>query len=289
MAWRIFLNTRQYFHLNFNHFPMGIVAGTFELSAHFWYLRNVIGRLIAVALGASDLEVKNGTELYQVYDSACHEMGFDWTLCKRYAKPSFSGKHYRRKWRLAKNQWRSAICDRLVQITPVRKFKYSNLNRPKALAHQYNESHKLSYRGPKVIRQNLFKLLPESGPLAMLRNRLVSHTGVIWDMVASFESADRLNLLVRQLHSLGFSMLQMRLANDHGFAALLNSTPHLVEPFSSPDYGTSSAESIGTYELLVRRAAAFVSICVNMRSKLSCSTADRLEIFAHTLSPRVWK
>ena len=45
MAWRIFLNTRQYFHLNFNYFPMGIVAGTFELSAHFWYLRNIIGRV----------------------------------------------------------------------------------------------------------------------------------------------------------------------------------------------------------------------------------------------------
>ena len=70
MAWQIFLNTRRYMYLLDDLYPTGIVAGTFELDMNLWYDRNVVGRLLAVSIGASNLDISDGNELYKVYEEA---------------------------------------------------------------------------------------------------------------------------------------------------------------------------------------------------------------------------
>jgi hypothetical protein len=45
----------------------GIIAATFELGTKFWLERNVVGRLLAVSLGASKIEIMNDSDLNMIY------------------------------------------------------------------------------------------------------------------------------------------------------------------------------------------------------------------------------
>jgi hypothetical protein len=78
---------KKFFHLNFKLRPSGVVAGAFELDSNFWYDRNVIGRLLAVTMGVSDLDLGNdGAQVFQQYDELCQQVGFESHLCRMYGK-----------------------------------------------------------------------------------------------------------------------------------------------------------------------------------------------------------
>jgi hypothetical protein len=68
--------------------PVGIIVGTFEPDSDFCYNRNVVGRLLAVALGASTVQVKDGTEMSRLYAKVCKQVACTTTLAGSMVHPS---------------------------------------------------------------------------------------------------------------------------------------------------------------------------------------------------------
>jgi hypothetical protein len=117
-AWEVFLHTRKFLHLNYNYTPMAIVVGTFELDQEFWFDRNILGKLVAVALGASkEINVPNGKELCQTYRHYCsNHLNFPNATCTKYAKPNLQTKVWQEpKWKqLMWKQLKEGLCERLT-------------------------------------------------------------------------------------------------------------------------------------------------------------------------------
>jgi hypothetical protein len=115
-AWKVFLQARKFFHLNFKLRPLGVVAGTFELDSNFWYDRNVIGWLLAVTMGVSDLDLgNNGAQVFRQCDKLCRQVGFESHLCRMYGKNIIPQVKYKTKWRnVVWKEWKDQICQRVT-------------------------------------------------------------------------------------------------------------------------------------------------------------------------------
>jgi hypothetical protein len=114
-AWSIFLKTRNYTRYDY---VLGILAGTLEMSPQAWSGLNVQGRLIAMAIGASPLQIQSEEEFRKVYQQACKDMDFPECLLYGKARTSFS-------WETERNQQRelrrNATCNRLTGWSNTRK------------------------------------------------------------------------------------------------------------------------------------------------------------------------
>ncbi|CAJ1963381.1 unnamed protein product [Cylindrotheca closterium] len=117
-AWEVFLHARKWMHLNYDYKPQAIVVGTFELDQEFWFDRNVVGKLLATAMGASnEVQVDNGSELYEMYKQYCtNHLHFPDSVCNKYAKPNLPSMLWKEpKWRnIMWKELREGLCDRLT-------------------------------------------------------------------------------------------------------------------------------------------------------------------------------
>ncbi|KAL3934149.1 MAG: hypothetical protein SGBAC_010071 [Bacillariaceae sp.] len=124
-AWEVFLHARKWMHLNYDYKPQAIVVGTFELDQEFWFDRNIVGKLLATAIGASnEVQVANGAELYEVYKHYCsNHLHFPDSVCNKYAKPNLPTMLWKEpKWRnFMWKELRDGLCDRLTTSIPLAK------------------------------------------------------------------------------------------------------------------------------------------------------------------------
>jgi hypothetical protein len=238
MAWQIYLYTRRYYHLPKDNFPIGIVVGTFELDARFWYDRNVVGRLLAVTMGASqEVNADDGNELYGLYHTACKGVGFEDALCSHYGLPFVSWKEYKAKWTDVWTMWKKRICDRLT--TSYDELTYNSPNRRSS---SFPEGNTLqSFWDEFGITKNKtivdlesnykFSALQQIPDLAALMNRLVSKSGIVMDLTLPNQHEQILgpkSTLLEQIYALGFNLIQLRLANDYNIGYTPGALPHAV-------------------------------------------------------------
>ena len=67
--------------------PTAIIVGTFELSVQFWYDRNVLGRLLSVAIGANNPKLPSGENerrqaVLNLWRSHCDKLGLGEIICE---------------------------------------------------------------------------------------------------------------------------------------------------------------------------------------------------------------
>jgi hypothetical protein len=210
--------------LNRGYHPLGIVAGTFELDSNFWYDRNVVGRLLAVTMGASDLEVDNGHELYEEYLKVCRHVGFQDELCRMYGKNIVPWGTYKREWKdVVWKEWKDRICDRLTVGTSSREFRPSGEGfdmKPSSIWDYFGKHFDGSLMN--VSKATRFSKIPQSGPLTPLRRPLVTHTGIIWDLALDANTdpstTSAVRTIIDEVNGLGFNLIQLRLPDDTTFA-----------------------------------------------------------------------
>lgn len=247
MAWQIYLATRRYYHLPRDNFPVGIVAGTFELNAQFWYDRNIVGRLLAVTMGAAqEVYADDGNELYEMYHKTCRAVGFEDSLCNHYGLPFISWKEYKDKWSNVWTKWKDRICDRLTFSQPDTIFIG-----PEKETNHYHHRYPVSREGSSVhsfwdvFGTNIttgkvdlnsdkkFSELKQQLNLSKLINRLVPNAGIVLDVTLPDQDTHILaghssGVFLEMLHSFGFNLLQLRLASDHGIGYLSELVPHAM-------------------------------------------------------------
>ena len=246
------------------------------MDAPFWFDRNVVGRLLAVTMGAStEIEADNGSELYELYRSTCREVGFDDSLCNHYGLPFIPWLKYKAKWKGVWTLWKNRICDRLT--IPVDDFLFVKPNeQPAKQSRSYANFNRIFGTNTKEkfwdvfgARENenttavdihtlQFEALQHKPNLTALMNRLVPNAGIVMDLTLLSDSEIDLSdfSLIHHMHALGLNLIQLRLASDHSFAYRSATVPQAtaLDPDAVPLFGDIKATLVKEATRMVRWA-----------------------------------
>ena len=220
-GWEIWNHTRNYTVEAFR--PIGIVAGTFELGVQYWMDRNVVGRLLAVAMGASTEEYADQDAFRQRYNVYCQQLGFDPKLCQLYGRPPNDYDIWREHWQDWTDEWKGEVCNRLTEESNQLFMKTESLSSEVSVREANNVFwDNFPYHGA-VIDFNHTQVEAKSGEtLAKLRQHSVPHTGILLDLIMdgsySYQKDHRIVKIIEYMAKLGFNTLQLRIVSDWGFA-----------------------------------------------------------------------
>ena len=112
-GWSIFKKTRAYAqHSN----VLGILAGTMELGPQSWSALNVDGKLIAMAIGASDKaeEIITKEDFEKVYKTACALLEFPNAMCGLFSKGRLSAEYWENERDQQRELRKNTTCERLT-------------------------------------------------------------------------------------------------------------------------------------------------------------------------------
>ena len=225
-AYDVYGRTKQLKHNPHKLSPvLGIVAATFELSTKFWLDRNVVGRLLAVSMGVSDLNITDRFEFNDKYRSVCKSAGFHDSMCKLYGVPPIRYNVHRAELKgrgSVWEKWMENTCDRLTETKNKLVYKphYERRIVNNAMSEFWNN----------YYNSNSWQVVNATGP----EDRLVNHTGVIVDLTKyPLDGLNILNdILLKTMVPLGLNIMQFRLITDFAFAYFSTVQPKLQ--YSNP-------------------------------------------------------
>lgn len=238
-AWNIFGTTRR---MLVEPKPIAIIAGTFELRSQQWMDRNVVGRMLAVAMGASkhlwDME-----SFKERYASMCRDdLNFDERLCDLNGAPALTEFLFRVEMSDMHSSFQEMLCQNLTQRETSRD-----------LAHRSWAKHNV-YRDAMAnfwdhfgddipqFASSVMELRPLSNvshSLNFLRDHQpgLQYRGIILDLVQidfEEESMSRIFSILNLMNLLGLNMLQLRIMGDLGFAVSLSKHRELTWADDAP-------------------------------------------------------
>ncbi|GKY98946.1 hypothetical protein MPSEU_000850400 [Mayamaea pseudoterrestris] len=216
--------------------PTAIIAGTFELDSQFWYDRNILGRLLAVAIGVANQSI-TGTDLEKQtsvlgqWNSYCKDLGFGEIICDTDGQPVISSQIYREKWRKGWEVWKSDICERLTTSVPHRTFKEIGDRMLRQAIGSGNEYFWKNFALDIEIKR------PEARPLAvmpqtllLLEKHTVPNVGVIIDAVSAMPTIKRIHSIIQDyVVKLGMNTVQLRLISESGWVYESDIHPRLAQ------------------------------------------------------------
>lgn len=215
-----------------DYFPLGIIAGAFELGQDFFMHRNVAARLIAVAMGAAQFNVtsmENVTKdekFWEVYRSACRDsLGLDPLVCDLQGFTSTSKIQYQSEWRETWDQWKDGICDRFTTVEE----RFDLKTYPNARKHNFQTSNEYFWETFNRRPTQRLPMTRSSETKGSNDIKIPPRAGVLLDFVNSGDWKQTFQILEQYIAPLkDFSMLQLRLVDSNGFAVELNKLGHIA-------------------------------------------------------------
>ena len=216
--------------------PTALIAATFELSTEFWYDRNILGRLLAVSLGAAkqpqDWNVPSGTgpsvesAVFALYDKYCPILGFGQEICAHHGIPIISTAAYHQKWLGTWRVWKKAICDRLAVTGEALVF-----SEPEMFSAGISRSYESFWGDLDIVNESAenFEHVEVHVPSFIKENGgySVPYVGVAVDLAAatstnnaSFDADMLQELIDGPMTDLGMNILQIQVVSDHGIVPL---------------------------------------------------------------------
>ena len=219
-GWAVYENTKRLVNVPLYE-PLAVIAGTFELDPVFWLDRNVVGRLLAVAMGASNLSfgTDNFTSYYFYY---CRLLDLPESICREYGIPILGENDFKQAWTHVTSGWKQNLCQRLTHTV----FLAEMVTRDQ-------ERDALALTGTETFWGNFGQVSPlgeirKHGNTSLVRSPsifqhpAVTYTGIIIDLVSdgsySQHRIKRLREIIDNMSWLGMNMLQLRVMNEYGFA-----------------------------------------------------------------------
>jgi hypothetical protein len=211
--------------------PKAIVANTFELSTITWEDRNVLGRLLAVAMGASGQEYSTSAEFENKYLEYCSELKF--AACSNVGVPLLSEIEFKDKWNQDWVTWKGDICDRLTveHVEPVMNSKYEQ----KQFAIMEASPEFWTTFGITASSHASSTKARNETHVEWLRDFAVDNVGVVVDLVHLVSThPDRakqnwiMRTIINDMEKLGFNLLQLRVMDSFGMALQLPSLSGLA-------------------------------------------------------------
>lgn len=215
--WEVYDKANEAFGFPRGVVPHALIAGTFELSPQFWFDRNVLGRLLAISMGAANLTLpSNITELERreyisgEYRKYCKIVGLGTYICEAQGNSIVPIFYWKNEWRKGWKAWKNAICGRLTEITAgERQFK------PMHSFERYSVSREHFWRS--------FSLMTSARNNTLLSSKInhersrVKHVGVIVDTTSSFVPINDLTKFLPVFARLDFDMMILRISGNNGF------------------------------------------------------------------------
>jgi hypothetical protein len=261
---------------------LAIVAGTFELDTEYWLDRNVMGRLLAVAMAvqgakASEPPFSSREDLEVAYEESCIEkLQWDPSICDLFGQPTLDQWSFSAKWYDSWHQWKSGICHRLteevsrkwISTSPLASLSLTNSNvgfwERFGRTKQYLPATGTNINTPTTTLRQSGSIQEKTGSDTItttndttwlpkdLQHHAVPHTGVILDLVNGIVPPLRVQKLLQEtmLSRVGFNLIQLRLANDDGFVMTLPSVPFLGYVPGTPEYSNSRVEPYAKRDLV---------------------------------------
>jgi hypothetical protein len=199
-------------------------------------MRNILGRLLAVAIGASNQVFSSKSEarkaVTQQWREHCEKLGLGDIICDTDGAPVVSTSVYKDKWQEGWNVWKNDICQRLTKKERYRSYRNQNDGIQEVAFQHANsffwDNFPMEQSTTKTIVQNGSGMAPE---LVKLHNHTVPYTGVILDAVSAMPHISRLRLIITDyLAKMGFNLVQLRLVSNYGF---------VFDSVTQPDLGHS--------------------------------------------------
>ena len=205
--------------------PLAVIVGTFELGPYQWFDRNVIGRLVAVALGASSLDVDD-QNFEETYNRLCVEnLHLDRQLCLKKGVPFFSRFSIFLEMQELDMQFQSMLCNRLtkkVSHAMVTKRKWTK----RTIAEKAMSTFWTHFADdPPEFASAPLEVTQTNDTLSFVREKSdqsqVPFRGISLDLVridSGGETMERMLATLELMYMLGLNTLQLRLMSDTGFA-----------------------------------------------------------------------
>lgn len=295
-AWDVYVKTKRLKHNQHQKSPiLGVIGGTFELSTQYWHDRNVIGKLLAVSMGVSNINTFDRLEFFSRYREICKSTGFDDSVCNLYGLAPRRYEEFRMELKDGRGEdcvwtnWIANVCNRLTKGEHGRGYQQLSTNRgsrSKKIKNAYETAQVakewfwLSYFkdteweviNTDTTNKTLDDILSHVHEAFRVK-RFVQHTGIIMD-IAQFpvRKIERLEEIVHKTMSrLGLNTIQLRLINDFSFAYYSSRHAHMfyMPPIGIPD--SISNEYPSMKDLMVFRGYA-ATLGVAIMPEVSIST-----------------
>jgi hypothetical protein len=236
--------------------PIGVVAGTFELGPDDWHDRNILGRLLAVAMGASDLVFGDRKDDFDdKYMEFCNMLKFPQKQCMMYGVPPMQWDYWRNsRWSSLISTWRRDICNRLtdeelVYVHTDQSYYASSSVLPGVISNFWD--HFGEVVAQEAVPAQLEDMeIPDS--IASIRDRgNIPFTGITLDITRDMASSDFSPLrtfmdTIDFMVLLGFNMIHLHIMDDISFAVDFDAHPRLANTVQYL-YTTSVLKEINSY------------------------------------------
>lgn len=239
-AFELYTKTIENFRLRDGVTPTAIILGTFELHPEFWYDRNILGRLLAVAIGAANSKMVASSKLTQrsildEWNTLCEHLGFGEIICDTEGQPVIATRIYQNKWRQGWEVWKGDICQRLTDSVPYRTFMGVGDRMLRQSIGNGNQFFWQNFPLEVEIRQlekRPLSVLPPS--LLSLEKHPVEHVGVILDAVSAMPTIHRLHAIIQNyIVKFGLNTVQLRLIGDNGWVYESDTHPQIAHSLIS--------------------------------------------------------
>jgi hypothetical protein len=100
---------------------VSVIVEAFELSATQWFNRNVVGRLIAVAIGASGFDLDDERFQTMYFEICNRKLEFDHQLCAAFGEPILPDSLHRNDVIDMCFRYSKDLCNRLTTHVPLRR------------------------------------------------------------------------------------------------------------------------------------------------------------------------
>lgn len=243
--------------------PIAIIAGTFELGVDYWVIRNVLGRLLAVAIGSSNENYEDEQEFADRYETLCKSLDLPEEICVKLGAPMVAYDDFRADWEITSGDWRRNLCDRLAvkDVVPTLVFspRSIEINQRAANTQFWDHFARLEPIFPAFTNTNATQTRVSQGhQLQRIKQHAIKHTGIVLDLVEggsySADKLARILAIVDYLGELGFTLVQLRVMNDYGFAIQIEEYSSMVFGHSDGSYKPWPMEAVAK---IIQRAATW--------------------------------
>ncbi|KAI2501825.1 N-acetyl-beta-D-galactosaminidase [Fragilaria crotonensis] len=206
--------------------PTAVIAATFELGPCSFQVRNVLGKLIAVAMASRKDMSKTREAFLADYRTLCLKMGLADDFCVLEGRPQLPTYLWKPTHSVLQKAWSATICERMTY--PAMSFR---IRRKDTATHVHRSTDiEIAHTRATELRKEIAKT-EEVRRFSIAKDPIyqfaTNHTGVMVDLAHQFFTIEELRHIIDFVSKLGFNLLHVRLVENESFPIQMLEYGHL--------------------------------------------------------------
>lgn len=209
--------------------PTAVLSATFELGPCSWNIRNVWGKLVAVAMASSESTTifEQRSTFVREYLSTCHNLGLSESVCSLIGKPTIDAYAWERKHKMLQNVWKHTVCDRLtypmntsgMRVRDTQTFAMVDVIRSLvATSGSRAPLFRRTIANARNTTQEAVRNQAEPRKTPLYSSHVYNYTGIMVDLAHDYFEIETMHRIIDIMSLLGFNLLHLRLVGNEAFA-----------------------------------------------------------------------